>query len=430
MTVDLTKPRNDIREFINQRILHHSDSANQYSENIKMIMLKINQRKQESGLNSIPDTTLLNWIKQEITSNPRLLLKGFELNTLSQMYADAVQGYGILQSLVEDDRYSDIVVIKYDTILAKGRNGWELQNIAFGSPKESDEFIQAVFNKQQSMLNIKYPFNNCIDPKYRLRINGSIGDINPQGSFMVLRKQNHYQLTDEQIIEGKTANEEMLALITVYLWMELSFFVFGEQNTGKTTFLANCLDKIPEHVRLTTLEDTPEFALNRKNWHSHVTRPHVGEGYDPVTLEDLIFNFYRESGQWICVGEVRGKEAFYLLHASSGGNPACMSVHAPSQALSFKRLLFLSLVESGMREDTLEGYFKTYFKMMIGMVSEDGLKRVDTISIENDERTGYVDVWKRIPGGEWEGKTLPNWFINKAKESNLPRELLKKARVI
>lgn len=404
---------------------------NRYTENVKILQIKINARKTQYHSHKPSDQVLQQWIREEISCDARLYLEGYDEDTLVSMYFDAYKGYGILQSLILDQRWSDIKMVAWDRIWTKGKEGWIQQGIQFSSELKGEKYVQAVFNRNRSTLNVKYPFNNCIDDENRLRINGSLGDINPMGAFMVIRKQTHYRMSDEELIQGGTANEKMLALIAINMWMDSSFFVYGEQNTGKTTFLANCLDKIPEHVALTSIEDTPEFSLKKQNWHAHVTRPHVGEGFDPVTMENLIFNFFRESGGWNCVGEVRGKEAFYLLHAVSGGNPACMSVHASSSDLALKRLLFLSLSASGMKEETLEAYFRLYFKMAIGMTADRDRKRVQVIAIESDKGNQFHEVWtRRHREDDWDFHGIPDWYVNKALQSSVPEELLVKAGMI
>lgn len=429
--VDLSKNRSDLRGYIKSSIETSDDLKDRFTENVKLIQVNIEKKKKDAKQQTISEETLFTWIKMEMNQLKRLILDGMDIDALAMLYADAYRGYGILQPYVTDNRFSDVKMISYDRIFTKGKNGWERQPVKFNSQDEADKFVQALFNKNSSVLNVKFPYNNCIDQQYRFRLNGSFGDINPLGAFTVIRKQSHYQLTDEQLIESGTTNEHIQALNEVIAWCMVSYFVYGEQNSGKTTYLGNCLDKIPDpRYALTTFEDTPEFWLKKSNWHPHITRPHVGDGFDPIALDTLIHNFFRESGEWGTVGEVRGPEAFTMLGGASGGNPFACSVHAPTMNLAWKRLLFLSINSSGMREETLETFFKLYFKVGIGMATEGAIKVVETVSMEDDQGD-HIDIWKRIPEKGWNFNPLPNWFRNKAINNSLiPRALLKKARVI
>lgn len=430
--IDISKNRSDLREFVYSAIQSNADASNLFTDNVKLMQVHLTKRKDSQNMSVLSDAILESWIR-EVMKDPRYVIKGIDESTLISMYMGAYKGYGPLQHLITDKKWSDVKLISYNQIWTKGKNGWMKQPISFYSQDEADKFVQGIFNKHKSSLNVKFPYNNCIDYEYRLRINGSIGDINPLGAFMVARKQSHYQLSDEKIINSGTANEAIQALMEVNMHINNSFYVYGEQNSGKTTYLANMLDKIPEYIALTTLEDTPEFSLKKENWHSHLTRPHVGEGYDPIFLDKLAYNFLRESGEWLCIGEVRSDETFDMLAATSGGNPACGSVHARTAEMAWERLLFLSLKKSGMSESTLKAYFKLYFKMLIGMASEGERKVVNEVSIENDDRTGMVDVWKRTPGAEdWEFQVIPNWYINQARScpNPIPQSLLRKARII
>ncbi|AQT87057.1 type II/IV secretion system protein (plasmid) [Paenibacillus larvae subsp. larvae] len=422
------------RQFATQA-LNTNEGGSQTSDNIKKIQVLIERRRREQyGEKNLSREVLIQWIKEEINKDHKLLVEGYEIGSLAELYADAYDGYGILQEFIRDKRWSDIKCNKYNDIVTKGPEGWVLQDVCFDSEKDYKDFVQSVFTKNGATVNDNQPLGNCIDKDKKLRINASLSDINPLGPFLVIRKQMGYQLTEEEILGKNTLNEEILSFLKIFVLLEISFLFYGEQNTAKTTTLGFTLDLIPESIAITILEDTPEITLRRKNWNSHVTRPYVGESFKPVDLKDLVTNFFRESGQWLCVGEVRGDEAYYLLRAASGGNPTCLSVHAPSPELAFNRLVFLASDSTHMDTDTLKFYFATYYKMLIGMTTEGGTKRINRLSLESDQAGCYVDIFEWIPGGEWKRNEYPEWFKKKAKSladsGKVSQDLLKKAKVI
>ena len=118
-----------------------------------------------------------------------------------------------------------------------------------------------------------------------------------------------------------------------------TILVSGGTGAGKTTLLNAIAAEIAPTERLVTVEDAAELQLP----HPHVvrleTRPASAEGVGLLTMRDLVRNALRMRPDRLIVGEVRGGEAFDLMHALNTGHEGGLStVHANSPTDAVRRL--------------------------------------------------------------------------------------------
>ena len=124
-----------------------------------------------------------------------------------------------------------------------------------------------------------------------------------------------------------------------------SILVSGGTGSGKTTLLNALAGEIDGDERLVTVEDAAELRL----LHPHVvrleTRPASAEGVGLLTMRDLVRNALRMRPDRLIIGEVRGAEAFDLMHALNTGHRGCLStVHANSPVDALRRLEGLAVL--------------------------------------------------------------------------------------
>src|SRR3989344_2048064 len=71
---------------------------------------------------------------------------------------------------------------------------------------------------------------------------------------------------------------------------------------------------IPPEARVVSIEDTRELNIPRENWLPAVARTSMGIGkVGEVDLFALLKSSFRQTPDYLIVGEVRGKEAFVLF---------------------------------------------------------------------------------------------------------------------
>ncbi|ENQ6875312.1 P-type DNA transfer ATPase VirB11 [Salmonella enterica] len=109
--------------------------------------------------------------------------------------------------------------------------------------------------------------------------------------------------------------------------------VAGETSTGKTTYMKMLINYIPEHLRITTIEDNPEITFFKHKNYVHLFYPSESsdEKGSIVTPASLLRWNYRMNPDRILLTEVRGAEAWDFLKITGSGHEGSMtSEHAGS----------------------------------------------------------------------------------------------------
>ncbi|MEI6731690.1 MAG: ATPase, T2SS/T4P/T4SS family [archaeon] len=87
------------------------------------------------------------------------------------------------------------------------------------------------------------------------------------------------------------------------------------------------------------VHNTRELNLPRENWLPAVSRSSIGTGkIGEVDLFALLKSSFRQSPDYLIVGEVRGKEAFVLFQGMASGHSSLSTMHADSVDTLIRRL--------------------------------------------------------------------------------------------
>jgi len=164
-------------------------------------------------------------------------------------------------------------------------------------------------------------------------------DISSKGPTFTIRKFTKTPWTPIELIAFRTLSPEMLA----YLWMlvqyKMNILVTGGTASGKTTLLNAVAFFIPPEARVVSIEDTRELNLPRENWLPSVVRGSTGnKGENEISLFTLLRSSFRQSPDYVIVGEVRGKEASVLFQGMASGHSSISTMHADSVDTLIKRL--------------------------------------------------------------------------------------------
>jgi len=172
------------------------------------------------------------------------------------------------------------------------------------------------------------------------RVNATYtADISTKGPTFTIRKFTSTPWTPVQLISFRTLSPEMLA----YLWMlvqyKMNILITGGTASGKTTLLNAVAFFIPPEARVVSIEDTRELNLPRENWLPSVVRGSTGnKGENEISLFTLLRSSFRQSPDYVIVGEVRGKEASVLFQGMASGHSSISTMHSDSVDTLIKRL--------------------------------------------------------------------------------------------
>ncbi|MCX6814103.1 MAG: type II/IV secretion system ATPase subunit [Candidatus Aenigmarchaeota archaeon] len=183
-------------------------------------------------------------------------------------------------------------------------------------------------------------------------------DVTTKGPTFSIRKFRKNPFSPIDMIEVKTASEDMMAYLWVLIQHNVSILISGGVSTGKTSFLNSLSMFIPREEKIVSIEDTREINLPHENWIPAVSRegfgiPEMtGKRYGEVDLFDLLKESFRQNPDYVVVGEVRGKEAYVMFQGMASGHASLGTMHAGSVEDVMKRLqtppieLSPSLIES------------------------------------------------------------------------------------
>lgn len=254
----------------------------------------------------------------------------------------AVSGYGplyplIIDSHVEEIAYTDpsrpVMVIHR---LVQDR--WIETSIRL-TPSEADSLSLSLARKAGRQLSIANPVAEGVTPEGH-RVSVTFGrEVSRGGSTFVVRKYPEKPLTMADLIRMGSISP----LEAAYLWILVEaqgfILIVGNMGSGKTTLLQALASLIPPGKRVITIEDTPELRLPVEAWDSLYTRPPLPGDEDlEIGLEDLIKFALRRRGDYIIVGEVRGREARLLAQAAATGHGSLATFHADDADSAIVRL--------------------------------------------------------------------------------------------
>ncbi|MBI5871521.1 Flp pilus assembly complex ATPase component TadA, partial [archaeon] len=249
-------------------------------------------------------------------------------------YANAVVrdmvGYGLIDSLVNDDKLEEIMIIAPKTPVYVFHRQYEmmLTNIEFFNDNEIQDLINRIARQVGRRIDISAPLLDARLPDGS-RVNATIPPASVAGSTLTIRKfkKDPYSLID--LINFNTIGLEAAA----FLWLTVeglatnpaNILISGGTGSGKTTLLNVLASLIPPSERIVSIEDTAELNLPLKHWIRLEARPPGLEGKGELTLDILTKNSLRMRPDRIIVGEIRHDEAFTLFTAMNTGHDGCLT---------------------------------------------------------------------------------------------------------
>jgi flagellar protein FlaI len=251
-----------------------------------------------------------------------------------EFYANAVVremvGYGIIDSLINDDLLEEIMVIGPRKPVYVFHREFEMMttNIEFYNDEEIQDLVNRIAREVGRRVDISSPLLDARLPDGS-RVNATIPPASVDDSSLTIRKfrKDPYSLID--LVQLKTINLETAA----FLWLcvegmgtkPANILISGGTGSGKTTTLNALAALIPERERIVTIEDTAELALPLEHWIRLEARPPGLEGTGELTMDILTKNALRMRPDRIIVGEVRHAEAFTLFTALNTGHDGMAS---------------------------------------------------------------------------------------------------------
>jgi pilus assembly protein CpaF len=273
---------------------------------------------------------------EQILAEENIVLSRPERARLFEQIAAEILGLGPLQTLLEDDTITEIMVNGPKNIYIERKGKLHRVPITF----ENNDHVMRIIDRIVAPLGRRIDESSpYVDARLQdgSRVNAVIPPISLVGPVLTIRKFSKNPISIEQMIQFGTITNEAVQFLKACVEARLNIVISGGTGSGKTTLLNVLSGFIPDDERILTIENAAELQLRQEHVVTLESRPPNIEGRGEVSIRDLVNNALRMRPERIIVGECRGGETLDMLQAMNTGHDGSMTTaHAntPRDAIS------------------------------------------------------------------------------------------------
>jgi pilus assembly protein CpaF len=250
--------------------------------------------------------------------------------------SNEVLGFGPIQSLLDDDTCTEIMVNGHDQVYVERFGKLQQTDVVF----DDDAHVMRVIDK------IVAPLGRRVDEASPMvdarlpdgsRVNAIISPLSLVGPVLTIRRFPKQPLMVDDLVRLGSMTRDIADFLSASVRARLNIIVSGGTGSGKTTLLNVLSSFIPDSDRIVTVEDAAELQLVQDHVITLEARPSNVDGKGAIPIRELVRNCLRMRPDRIIVGEVRGGEALDMLQAMNTGHDGSLTtVHAntPRDTLS------------------------------------------------------------------------------------------------
>lgn len=301
------------------------------------------QNRLLSELDPSTDVTKVNEVRgtiqelfEQVLAEENILLSRPEKNRLFEQIAADILGFGPLQTLLEDENITEIMVNGAKNLYIERKGKIHRVPVSFESDDHVMRIIERIVAPLGRRIDESSPYVDARLPDGS-RVNAVIPPISLVGPVITIRKFAKNPITIEQMIQFGTISPEALQFLKACVESRLNIVISGGTGSGKTTLLNVLSQFIPGDERIVTIENAAELQLRQEHVVTLESRPPNIEGRGEVTIRHLVVNALRMRPDRIIVGEIRDEAALDMLQAMNTGHDGSMTTahsNGPRDTLS------------------------------------------------------------------------------------------------
>jgi pilus assembly protein CpaF len=339
-------------------------------------------------------------------------LSAHEFDELKEGLFNDLLGFGAIQPLVEDRRFSEIMVNGGDVVFAEFKGKLTETEIVFDDEDHVQWTAQRIVRPLQRTLNRANPMvDGRLPDGSRVHIVTQPSALN--GTTLTIRKFPEKRLTVPDLIKFGSFTQDVADFLEACVVSRLNIVVSGGTGSGKTTLLNVLSSFIPEDERIITVEDAAELQLAQRHVIRLETAPPIpgGDGKEGMlTIRDLVKGTLRMRPDRLVIGEVRDGTALDMLQAMNTGHDGSLTtVHSNSPRDAVSRLETLCMM-AGMELplDVIRAQLASAVHLFIQQSRlKDGSRKVVQITelqgMEGSSVTLQDLFVYRVPGDKGQG---------------------------
>jgi pilus assembly protein CpaF len=284
---------------------------------------------------------------QTVLNKMNVELSKHELDELIAALLDDLLGFAAIQPLIDDRRYSEIMINAPDIIFAEFKGKLSETEYVFDDEEHVYWMTQRIVRPIQRALNRANPMVDARLPDGS-RVHLITKPSALKGTTVTIRKFPEKPLGARDLIRFGSFTEDVAEFLEACVVSRLNMVVSGGTGSGKTTLLNVLSAYIPEDERIVTVEDAAELQLVQRHVVTLETCPPMigGDGVEgKLTIRDLVKGCLRMRPDRIVVGEIRDGAAMDMLQAMNTGHDGSLTtLHANSPRDAISRLETLCLM--------------------------------------------------------------------------------------
>ncbi len=251
--------------------------------------------------------------------------------------------FGVLQSLIDDPRVSDIIVSSFGKVsIQQGRRNIRTQ-IRFADQRSYEAFVERLLHRAGTSYSTKQPIADGMIGAL-VRVHAVHKVLCDEGPYLTIRINRYTSVSLDDLVAVGLAPRPIFDYLRGLVSIGRTLLVVGEVGTGKTTLARALAGAIPHDESVLVIEDTPEIRLDHPHVRYVTTREANLEGAGRVSPAQCIRAGMRMAMNRIIFGEIRDAEAAEaFVDVCASGHPGLSTLHGRSALDAVTRLeLFLA----------------------------------------------------------------------------------------
>jgi len=281
---------------------------------------------------------------EQILGEENIVLSRPERARLFEQIAAEILGFGPLQTLLEDETITEIMVNGAKNLYIERAGKLYRVPVTFESNAHVMRIVDRIVAPLGRRIDESSPYVDARLPDGS-RVNAVIPPISLVGPVLTIRKFAKNPITVDQLIKYGTATPESVQFLKACVESRINIVISGGTGSGKTTLLNVLSGFIPSDERIITIENAAELQLRQDHVVILESRPPNIENKGEITIRELVINALRMRPDRIIVGEIRDSAALDMLQAMNTGHDGSMTTaHSNSPRDTISRIETMSLM--------------------------------------------------------------------------------------